>query len=390
MQMCEGSVGISKLDQINMKRVSPRLYNLGHNIISSTDRDIQSSTKESGAVKSTVLPVLAASFCTAAAMYPLDFIRAQQMAFPEQWKDTGAADLVRGVLATHGYKGLLTQGLAPELGRATLSRFIKFALYPAVHKIISGRPASEGSLLTRAAAGGLTTVPELLAVLPLELLKVALQLDTEGKYENSMVRAFQHLYSTHGPRLLTVGYLAMQYKQASWALVYFASLVLYERLVIWAMLSIWSAARWVIGRREAELYGEAYGWTDQDQELSSGGRASARAVAGFFAGATGALANTPGDVVRTMIQKRFLSTGGSVPEWVGLGQVDIHMKVLRGLIEEGGWQALYNGLVWKALHMGGVGALMALLVPLFFSPDESIPSTSCVLAVLSYVENSLF
>jgi hypothetical protein len=33
----------------------------------------------------------------------------------------------------HGIKGFFTQGLAPELARATWMRFIKFSLFPLTH-----------------------------------------------------------------------------------------------------------------------------------------------------------------------------------------------------------------------------------------------------------------
>jgi hypothetical protein len=62
-------------------------------------------------------PILAASFCAAAIMYPLDLIRALQMANANSGVKLGTIQLLDNFRKVHGISGFFTQGLAPELAR---------------------------------------------------------------------------------------------------------------------------------------------------------------------------------------------------------------------------------------------------------------------------------
>ena len=49
-----------------------------------------------------------------------------------------------------GYKGFFTQGLVPEVVKATWARFIKFSLYPVCHKLITnGLLENQGTAATK-------------------------------------------------------------------------------------------------------------------------------------------------------------------------------------------------------------------------------------------------
>ena len=77
---------------------------------------------------------------------------------------------------------------------------------------------------------------------------------------------------------------------------------------------------------------------------------------GFCAGVFGAMINTPGDTIRTAVQKRMLSSAPGVTSFLGVGK---EIVIARGA---GG---LYAGFKYKALHLGGGGALMAFFIPFF-------------------------
>lgn len=99
--------------------------------------------------------------------------------------------------------GFFTQGLVPELARSTWMRFVKFALFPLVHEglfhvgkyklefyqlitivIIILHPSAEskGNERTKAIAAIISSIPEAITIMPLELSKLALQLDSKKIY----------------------------------------------------------------------------------------------------------------------------------------------------------------------------------------------------------------
>ena len=64
-------------------------------------------------------PVLLSAFCAAAIMYPMDLIRALQMANAGSGEKLSTLHLLQNFQKVHGFKGFFTQGLAPELARST-------------------------------------------------------------------------------------------------------------------------------------------------------------------------------------------------------------------------------------------------------------------------------
>jgi Mitochondrial carrier protein len=87
---------------------------------------------------------IASSFVVAALMYPVDLVRALQMANAGSSLTTG--QLLSNFKAAHGLKGFFTQGLAPELFRSTWMRFVKFGLFPVAHlAITNGIPEAKGT-----------------------------------------------------------------------------------------------------------------------------------------------------------------------------------------------------------------------------------------------------
>lgn len=146
--------------------------------------------------------------------------------------------------------------------------------------------------------------------MPLEIAKLALQLDDAHRYGNSMLTVLRSLYSRYGLRLFGVGYIATQYKHATWTGLYFATLPYFERLVGFLLFPLRSRG----DGADAPLQ-----YRGVDALMDGLGSM----LAGFLAGAVGALANRPGDTLRTIIQKRCFAS----PDLIGGGGLRGNLKV---------------------------------------------------------------
>lgn len=284
-----------------------------------------------------MLPILASAFCAAAIMYPLDLVRALQMANAGSGLSTG--QLLTNFKNAHGFTGFFTQGLAPELARSTWMRFIKFALFPIVHMAIAHVPESKGNELTKAVAAIVASIPEALSIMPLEISKIALQLDTKNLYRNNMFNAMGSVFQQQGLSGFSVGYLGIQYRQAAWSAGYFASIKFFEREVSKLMK---------VG--------------DFDKKNPKAAKTISQLLSGFLAGVFGACLNTPGDTIRSTLQKRVLQ---AVAVGKPLAQNPTFWGVGSEIVKAKGFGALYAGFSFKAFHLGGGGALMAFLIPFF-------------------------
>jgi len=219
----------------------------------------------------------------------------------------GGASLSAGeFLRAHGALGLFTQGAPVELSKATTSRVLKFSLYPVLRERLGGPDTAA----RRAAAG-------VLLILPLEVGKLALQLDTANVHCNSLASAAGQLAQERGPAALWTGLPAVWARQAVWTAAYFATLPLFEDAL-----------------RRAGVE-----------------RTASRAAAGFCAGVSGTVLNTPFDVCRSLVQKGALQ-----------GAPLSLVQAARSARAAGG---LWAGLGPKALHLGGGGMLMAVLLPAY-------------------------
>eukprot|EP01067_Filipodium_phascolosomae_P002003 Filipodium_phascolosomae@DN2257_c0_g1_i2.p1 len=196
-----------------------------------------------------------------------------------------------------------------------------------------GKPTSKGTALEKAIAGGIAVTPEVATITTLELAKIGLQLDAEKKYGNSMTKLIKDVYSKKGPAGCMIGWQGVQARQMLWTSAYFASLDGFKGL-----FAPISSSPPVVNF-----------------------------LSGFAAGVLGAICNTPADVIRTNIQKQGLSEtctesslymAVSPMKMVSLGQSIASSK---------GPQALFSGLLIKSCHLGGSGAFVAMLIPLFSS-----------------------
>lgn len=249
--------------------------------------------------------------------------------------------LVRGFHATYGVSGFFTQGIAPEVARAGLMRTFKFFFFPVFCEAMHDKPAAACSGGEKAVAAIFAAMPETLFIMPLEMGKLGLQLDVKNEFGGSSRAAMTRVVADRGVvRGLYAGVLGVQWRQSSWSAVYFSTVDAID-----------------------ETLGDAVG---------APGSSLVKLAAGFVAGCGGAAANVrvlpsfpsgdpaepqvPGDLIRTKVQRDAFYAGGrpgpnpffAVGEFVSVGA---------GIARAGGVGALWTGFRYKALHLGGSGAL---------------------------------
>ena len=125
-----------------------------------------SSKPASKSVLARLAPILASALCVAAIMYPLDLVRALQMANAGSGSKLTTMQLLTNFKNAHGIQGFFTQGLAPELARSTWMRFVKFSLFPIVHLFVTnGIEESKGNSASKALAAMIGSIPEALSIM---------------------------------------------------------------------------------------------------------------------------------------------------------------------------------------------------------------------------------
>lgn len=101
-------------------------------------------------------------------------------------------------------------------------------------------------------------------------------------------------------------------------------------------------------------------------------QAVAQLIAGFLAGFFATFPNAPGDVVRSVVQKKGFTDPSRPAYGISPAGVMEHITVAREIVQTSGIRGLYSGLGFKAMHLGGSGALMAVFIP-FFAKVMGIP-----------------
>ena len=297
----------------------------------------------SKSVWATLAPVLASAFCVAALMYPLDLVRALQMANVNAGMKLTTLQLLSNFRKAHGLTGFFTQGLAPELVRSTWMRFVKFSLFPIIHRgITGGIDEKKGTSLTKALSAILTSIPENFTIMPFEIAKIALQLDNQNRFNNNMISAMSILAAERGLSVFTLGYLGVQLRLTLWSVGYFTTIPIFQRNIEAAI---------------TKLSGPNFKLKEHP-----GLNVACTVFSGFLAGVFGGLLNTPSDAIRTIIQKNVLTqpvgTVLNANTFIAVGQE---------IVRKRGYGGLYAGILFKSLHLGGGGALMAFFLPFFDS-----------------------
>ncbi len=276
-----------------------------------------------------------AAAMVAVVMYPVDIIRALKMAEVSK-QAKSVVELVKDFHRAHGINGLIKQGMGPDMCRVISSQVIKFIAQPEAHKHVFGKDASEGTMVTKGISGALAGIPEVVVITPFEILKLALQLDKDKRFKDS-ISVFKHMYKTRGLPGLYTGYTGVQMRQMLWNSAFFGTLDVLKK-----------PAEAALGKGNA-----------------------ANSLAGLGAGAIGAIFNCGLDVIRTGIQKQAITeTFNSAiprpqfgPEYIasGISSVNNQMALI---VKNGGFRNLFRGLRVKLLHMGGTGAMLAVMMPL--------------------------
>jgi solute carrier family 25 2-oxodicarboxylate transporter 21 len=275
-------------------------------------------------------PVTAGAFVVSLVMYPVDVVRAICMANP----GTGAGEALSGFLATHGPMGFVRQGLVAEVTRASISRTLKFFFQPVAHSAMYGVPETKGTPVSKGVAGAVATIPEVIAISPLENIKLAAQLDKEGKFKGSM-DINSHIMRTRGVSGLYTGFAGMQIRQMLWTSGFFFTLDMYKG--------------WVGGAISNKLAQDV--------------------IAGFAAGASGTALNCWCDVCRSVVQKNALADTFDpkipAPSAISVLNPGPFFGQASRIFAEKGIGGLYAGVGPKMIHLGGSGALLAVLMPRF-------------------------
>jgi len=127
----------------------------------------------------------------------------------------------------------------------------------------------------------------------------------------------------------------MQWRQSWWTGTYFATLSSWKNLV------------------------------EPPIKQAGGGDAFANLISGFLAGCFASIPNAPGDVVRSVVQKKLFQDASRPAKGISVGGIVEHITVAQEIVAARGIGALYAGFGFKAMHLGGSGALMAMFVPIF-------------------------
>jgi len=279
----------------------------------------------------TLPPITGAAVVVSFTMYPVDVVRAFCMANPGM----GASEGLRNFLQAHGVQGFLKKGLAAEISRASTSRMLKFWLQPIAHNTFFGVDQGKGTPVTKGVAGALATIPEAFVITPLENLKIAEQLDKDKKF-NGLADTGKHLTRTRGLfGGLYIGYFGIQCRQMLWTGGFFLSLDEGKRQVSKVISN------------------------PLPQDILSG----------FFSGVLGTALCCWCDVVRSVIQKKAIADtfDASIPRPSALTHVNpaLFFSETAALYASKGFGGLYAGVGAKCVHMGGSGALLAVLMPRF-------------------------
>jgi hypothetical protein len=276
-------------------------------------------------------------------MYPMDVVRALRMASAS---DAGAvlstAQLLRNFVAAHGVAGLAKQGVVPEVARATSMRVVQFFSYPLMHELFFGRLPSEGSHGSKLASGMMASLPAAAVITPLENAKIALQLDSAGRFNNSMGEAMGHLWR-RGALAPYVGFQGVFTRSAVSFGPYIAVLPYCNSVAAPACRSV-------------------FGDTPLGSTLGS-------LLGGLLAGSFGAALNCPFDLVRTALQKQAIAAAAKPMSGAQILSLSFsplaYFEAGRAIYASKGLGALYMGLGFKVLHLGGVGSCNAALIPRF-------------------------
>lgn len=199
-----------------------------------------------------------------------------------------------------------------------------------------GTPETKGTFATKAVAAAVASLPEGFTIQPIEVSKIVLQLDKEKRYNNSASAVIKDIIKHRGWTGLFIGYFGIQYRQTSWTAAYFASLGTFTENTQAVVPADWKMTQNLLG--------------------------------GFAAGMFGAVFNTPGDVIRSAQQKTVMAAPpvkhAFSPALMVTGVTNF-FKMGGQIMASKGIGGLYSGFGFKAMHLGGSGALLAMLIPLF-------------------------
>merc|ERR1719498_2065056 len=103
-------------------------------------------------------------------------------------------------------------------------RCSKFFMFPITHEQLWGTPPSKGDSRTKAIAGAFATIPEVLTIVPMEISKLGLQIDSKNRFKNSGKNVLKTMINANGYKGAYHGIFGIQLRQAIWTGIYFSTI----------------------------------------------------------------------------------------------------------------------------------------------------------------------
>jgi len=262
------------------------------------------------------------------AVQPFDNVKTRFQLQTAAGPSQSVAQGIRSLIAEGGV-GRLYRGMLPELLAITPKSMAMYGSYEFARRWFSNAFSSTGSpangIIVAAAAGGVSGVPEAVAITPFHVVKTRLQAKEHlGRYHNSW-HCLTTVVKEEGVVALSNGFKATACRNAAWNSVYFASMhVLKERFSTPPS----STAQEGQSKGPQEVFTTL--WT------------------GFVGGVVATCVNCPFDVIKSRIQADA-NLGQSAPK--GVAQRLLEIQRVEGT------RALWKGFNAKALKMGLGGSI---------------------------------
>ncbi|KAL0478197.1 mitochondrial 2-oxodicarboxylate carrier ODC [Acrasis kona] len=226
------------------------------------------------------------------------------------------------IISKQGISGLYT-GLEPEILKVVPWRSVRFFMYALLKNLLTGGHPSEATFFLNIVAGVGVGISEAFVITPFEVVKVALIADRDRieRHYNGLWNCAKKIYKKNGYKGLYAGILPTCLRQILFTTAYFISYLyskpLFAQLLPFPMVPL--------------------------------------LFAGFLAGVSGTILNTPVDVIKTRMQKSDQVNNKITGTIQGIAYIARHESV----------GALYSGLSARILK-NGVGAMVGLPTYEFF------------------------
>jgi solute carrier family 25 2-oxodicarboxylate transporter 21 len=287
------------------------------------------------------------------AVQPLDMVKTR---FQLVASSHGVGAELVGIIREGGVLQLY-RGVLPELAAITPKSSVMYLSYETACRFLRDCPTLKDSPLLHFVAGGISGIPEALAVTPFQVVKVRLQAKANLGLYRSTWHCISKVLAKEGAGAFATGLTVTIWRNSIWNAVYFSFLSTLRSCQFGggggrerssSSSSSSSSDAWIGsgGNGTDGGHGGLGGSSDRAIGRGSAVVETLRTVAfGFVAGVAATCCNNPFDVVKSRLQAQAGGGGGS---WV---------TMMRSIWQKEGLQGLYVGFTPKAMRMGVGGAV---------------------------------